>query len=131
MPMTISEAAGRAGVNVQTLRYYERRGIIEDPGRTAAGYRQYGEAVVTRIRFIKRAQDLGFTLDEVQDLLDLRVENGNVCESVRSKAETKLAHVEAKIEQLARMRDVLGDLVTACERRQTTEDCPILCALEE
>ena len=130
MPLTISNVAREAGVNVQTLRYYERRGILEEPARTPAGYRQYDPETVTRIRFIKRAQDLGFTLDEVNELLDLRVDHGAACGAVETKARETVARVEEKLRQLSRMRDVLRDLVEACERRRKTEDCPILQALE-
>lgn len=130
MALTISEVASAAGVNVQTLRYYERRGILEEPRRTAAGYRQYDAETVTRIQFIKRAQDLGFTLREIEELLGLRVEHAAACAAVESKARAKLADVERKIDQLERMRRVLNDLVAACERREPTEDCPILETLE-
>lgn len=130
MPLTISKVAREAGVNVQTLRYYERRGILEEPARTPAGYRQYDPETVTRIRFIKRAQDLGFTLDEVNELLELRVEHGAACGAVEAKARETVERVDEKLRQLSRMRDVLSDLVEACERRRETEDCPILEALE-
>ena len=130
MPLTISKVAREAGVNVQTLRYYERRGILAEPARTAGGYRQYDPEAVTRIRFIKRAQDLGFTLDEVHELLELRVEHGAACEVVEAKARENLARVDAKVRQLKRIRQVLGELVESCQRREKTEDCPILEALE-
>jgi len=130
MALTISKVADEAGVNVQTLRYYERRGILEEPARTTGGYRQYDPEAVTRIRFIKRAQDLGFTLDEVHELLQLRIEHGAACGTVEAKARKTLSRVDEKIRQLARIQEVLGDLVEACERREKTEDCPILQALE-
>lgn len=130
MQLTISKVAARAGVNVQTLRYYERRGILAEPARSASGYRQYEPEVITRIRFIKRAQELGFTLKEVTELLDLRVEHGGACEVIEERARVKLGLVDEKIAQLTRLRGVLADLVEACQRRQQTEDCPILEGLE-
>lgn len=130
MSLTISEVASQAGVNVQTLRYYERRGILEEPGRTPAGYRQYDPETVARIRFIKRAQELGFTLEEVQELLELRVEHAAACGAVETKARAKLTDVERKLRQLSRMQRVLRELIGACERRQPTEECPILETLE-
>ncbi len=126
----ISEAAEAAGVNVQTLRYYERRGILDSPARTSSGYRQYGQGAVDRVRFIKRAQDLGFTLEEIGELLDLRVEHAAACEAVEERARRKLEDVERKRKQLERMREALAGLIEACERRRPTEECPILEALE-
>lgn len=131
MRLTISKLAARAGVNVQTLRYYERRGILAEPARSPAGYRQYDLEAVARIRFIKRAQELGFTLEEISELLELRVEHGAACEAVEERARAKLGLVDQKIRQLTRIRGVLDDLVEACQRRQPTEDCPILEGLEE
>lgn len=130
MAMTISEVAEAAGVNVQTLRYYERRGILEEPPRTPAGYRQYAPETVSRIRFIKRAQELGFDLAEAHELLGLRVDGGAACGPVETRARQSLARIEAKIRQLDRIRAVLVDLVEACHDRRETEECPILAALE-
>lgn len=130
MRLTISKVAASAGVNVQTLRYYERRGILAEPDRSPAGYRQYEPETVTRIRFIKRAQELGFTLEEITELLDLRIEPGAACATVEARARAKLTLVEEKIRQLTGLREVLNDLVESCQRRQVTEDCPILEGLE-
>ena len=130
MPMSIGVAAAAAGVNVQTLRYYERRGILDAPPRTEAGYRQYDAATVDRLLFIKRAQELGFTLGEIQELLSLRIEHAAACSDVETKARAKLAQVEQKIRGLQRLRDALEGLVGACERRQPTQECPILETLE-
>lgn len=130
MALTISEVASAAGVNVQTLRYYERRGILPDPPRSSGGYRQYTAEAIERVNFVKRAQDLGFSLDEIGELLELRVRHGDACEVVEERAKRRLADVERKIEHLRRLRSVLADLVGACERREPTEDCPILESLE-
>lgn len=131
MGMTIGSLADAAGVNVPTVRYYERRGIIADPPRTSSGYRQYDESVVDRIRFIKRAQDLGFTLNEIEDLLALRVEGPESCGSVEEATAGKLEDVESKIQELERLRAVLTRLVHSCRNREPTGECPVLAMLEE
>lgn len=131
MAMTIGTLAEAAGVNVPTVRYYERRGIIAEPPRTASGYRQYDEEVVHRIRFIKRAQALGFALDEIEDLLGLRVDDPAACETVEETTWAKLDSVESKIRELERLRTILRELVRSCEERERTGPCPVLAMLEE
>ena len=131
MSMSIGRVAQAAGVKVATVRFYERRGIIAAPRRTASGYRQYDEAVVDRIRFVKRAQDLGFTLEEIADLLALRIEDSRSCAAVESATRSKLGQVESKMRDLERLRAVLGRLVRSCEERETTGECPVLAVLEE
>jgi Hg(II)-responsive transcriptional regulator len=130
MPMTIGQVASRADVNVQTIRYYERRGLIPEPERTSSGYRRYTDDMVRRVGFIKRAQELGFSLNEISDLLKLRVRSATACAAVARRARSKIAVVEEKIADLRRMKRVLGRLVAACETRQNTGDCPILEAME-
>lgn len=129
--MTIGEVASQSGVNIQTVRYYERRGLLPNPQRTAAGYRLYEVEAVSRIRFIKRAQELGFTLEETGDLLALRVRRDGACEEVSSRAAAKLLKVEQKLHELEQIKRVLEGLVEACHRRTPTAECPILGALEE
>lgn len=129
--MTIGELASRAGVKVATIRFYERRGLLKAPARTPSGYRQYGLDEVERVRFVRRAQGLGFTLDEIQELLALRVENVSACAAVETRAREKLDKVERKVRELERMKQVLERLVSACEAREPTDDCPILAMLEE
>ncbi len=131
MALTIGQVAQAAAVNIQTIRYYERRGLIPKPRRTPAGYRQYAEDAVDRIRFIKHAQELGFTLQEIQELLALRVQHGAACDAVERKTRAKLAIVEQKIRDLQRMRRTLQRLVHACIARRPTDDCPILEALAD
>lgn len=131
MTMTIGQVASGAGVNIQTVRYYERRGLLPKAPRTASGYRQYDPEAVARLRFIKRAQELGFSLEEVAELLELRVEHGAACEAVEAKAKEKIAMVESKIGELQRMKAVLVELARACDLREPTSDCPILAALGE
>lgn len=131
MTITIGKVASGAGVNVQTVRYYERRGLLPKAPRTASGYRTYDTEAVARLRFIKRAQDLGFSLEEITELLELRVEHGAACTAVEAKAKDKIAMVERKIDELQRMKSVLTELSRACEQRELTGDCPILEALSE
>ncbi len=131
MALTIGQVARAAAVNIQTLRYYERRGLFPPPFRTRAGYRQYGEDAVDRIRFIKHAQELGFTLREIQELLGLRVQHGAACAAVERRTRAKIAVVEQKIRDLQRMRRALQGLVRACLARRPTGECPILEALAD
>lgn len=102
--MTIGQVAAKAGVNIQTIRYYERRGLIPAPPRTPSGYRLYAEVAVARIRFIKRAQALGFSLSEIRDLLALRVRRVSECATVERKVQGQIALVEHKIRELNRMK---------------------------
>ena len=129
--LTTGEVADRANVNVQTVRYYERRGLIPEPPRSSGGFRQYSPEDVDRIRFIKRAQELGFTLDEAHELLQLSVTAEADRADVRAVAEDKIDEVEEKIRTLQRIRDTSGDLVEACHGRGSTSECPILHALED
>ncbi|MFQ5550133.1 MAG: heavy metal-responsive transcriptional regulator [Gemmatimonadales bacterium] len=126
MPLKIGQVASGAGVNIQTVRYYERRGLLPEALRTPAGYRTYGDEAIARLRFIKRAQDLGFSLGEITELLELRVQHGAACETVEAKAKEKIAMVERKIGELERMKSVLVELSRACDLREPTADCPIL-----
>ncbi len=131
MPMTVGELAKRAHVNDQTVRYYERRGLIAEPVRTRAGYRQYPDDAPERIRFIKRAQDLGFSLKEIKELLGLRVDAEGTCHAVEEKARDKIALVETKIVGLNTMKKALERLVASCQQNEATGECPILEMLQE
>ena len=131
MTLTIGQVAAAAAVNIQTIRYYERRGLVATPRRAASGYRQYGEDAVTRLRFIKHAQELGFSLKEIQELLALRVRHGAACDLVERKTRQKIELVERKIRDLERIRETLHQLAAACAARRPTDDCPILEALED
>ncbi len=126
----IGEAARRAGVNKETIRYYERRKLIPEPDRRRSGYRILTQRHVEQIKFIKRAQDLGFTLSEIKDLLALRLDGNISCEQVRVKAQEKFNDVKQKISDLNRIQDVLAELIEECKADGTTEDCVILNALE-
>ena len=125
------QVAQRAGVNVETLRFYERKGLLEAPPRRASGFREYPEEVVVRIRFIKRAQQLGFSLREILELLKLAVDGETVCAEVRTRTEKKIADIEERIAGLRRMHAVLRELTEACAAGTPTGECPILASLEE
>lgn len=129
--LTTGEVAERAGVNVQTVRYYERRGLIPEPPRSSGGFRQYRPEHVARIRFIKRAQELGFTLEEAHELLSLRATPDADRADVRAVAQEKRDEVQQKIDDLQRIQATLNHLITACEGHGSTDDCPILHALED
>lgn len=129
--LRIGDVATRAGVNVETLRYYERRGILRSPKRSAAGYREYPPDTVRLIRFIKRAQELGFTLDEIEDLIALRQTPGTRRNKVRELAASKLQAIDEKIARLSAMRDALSPMVEECSCSAETVTCPILEALDD
>lgn len=124
------QVAARAGVNVETLRYYERRGIMPRPKKRASGYREYGVDDVRLVRFVKRAQGLGFTLKEIQGLLRLRNSGRTSCDVVRASAQAKILDVEEKIASLRAIRSALSVLVASCRDDRTVRSCPILEALE-
>ena len=126
--MRTSQAAERAGVNAQTLRYYERRGLLPRPPRRGSGYREYPPDAVQIVRFIKRAQELGFSLDEVEELVRLRGVKRGERHKVRVLAEQKIADIDRKIQQLEAMRAALGSLVESCHHGGAAE-CPIIEAL--
>ncbi len=130
MALTIGQVAKRSGIGLETLRFYERKGLIEEPPRTDSGYRQYPEDVVGRIRFIKRAKELGFSLKEISELLSLRVDPGTTCADVRKQTELKLTDVEEKIRALRRIKTALKKLAASCVGTGPTSECPILEALD-
>ena len=129
--LTIGEVAKRAGVHVETLRYYERRGLIEEPPRTSSNYRMYPPESVRRVRFIKRAQELGFSLKEIAGLLSLRAAPKAHCGGVRRRAEAKLDDIDEKMRDLRRMKKALSGLVVQCSGLGPISECPILEAIDE
>jgi Hg(II)-responsive transcriptional regulator len=131
MTLTISQVARAADVNPQTIRYYERRGLFAAPQRSATGYRQYTADAVGRLRFIKHAQELGFSLKEIHELLSLRVRTAASCGAVSRRTRQKIELVEQRIRDLQRIKRTLERLAAACAARRPTDDCPILAALEE
>ena len=122
--LSIGKLAQAAGVNIETIRYYQRRGLLDEPSKPLGGYRHYLPEQVKRLRFIKRAQALGFTLDEVGMLLTL--DAACACSETRALAMRKLAMIEQKMADLAAMRQVLGELVQKCDAGDGGASCPII-----
>lgn len=127
--MRIGAAAEQAGVNVQTLRYYERRGLLPRAPRRVSGYREFPDDAVRVVRFIKRAQDLGFTLDEVEELLRLRQDKRRDRVRIRKVAEQRMKQIDRKITELQAMKTALAHLLHCCHAGSTLE-CPIIEALD-
>jgi Hg(II)-responsive transcriptional regulator len=128
--MRSSQAAARAGVNVQTLRYYERRGLLPEPDRSDSGYRSYDADAVRTVRFVKCAQQLGFSLEEIDTLLHLAAGGPDSCESAKTLASERLVQLDDKIARLTAMRDSLRQLVLTCQRGPEQRECPLLDALD-
>jgi Hg(II)-responsive transcriptional regulator len=127
--MRIGTAAEQAGVNIQTLRYYERRGLLPRPPRKRSGYREFPDDAVRMVRFIKRAQDLGFTLDEVEELLRLRSDKRRDRARIRSVATRRVEQIDRKVAELTAMKRALAHLLHCCQEGSTLE-CPIIEALD-
>ncbi len=127
---TIGLVAQRSGVGVETVRFYQRRGLIQEPPTPAKGFRVYPEETIKRIRFIRRAKDLGFTLEEISGLLELKVEPAQNCASVKAYALDKIALIEEKIRSLDGIRQQLTRLTEACDDGMPTSECAILEALQ-
>lgn len=128
--LTIGRLAKQAGVNVETIRFYEREGLVKTPARSAAGYRQYSTDAVRRIQFIRRAKDLGFTLKEIAGLLALQAKPGVTCADVRERAQHKIEDIRGRIDTLKRMHAALEKLVNECSGRGPITECPILDAMD-
>lgn len=128
--LTIGQLARQVRVNRETVRYYERRRLLQRPSRSVTGYRIFSDDAVRRLRFIQHAKMLGFSLEEIKELLALKINSIDTCDRVRERTQTKIADIERKIEALQRMRSALSGLVTACSRRRKTDECPILNCLE-
>ena len=125
---TISKLAQAAGINVETIRFYQRRGLLAEPAKPLVGIHRYGEAEVARMRFIKSAQRIGFTLDEIAQLLQL--DDGTHCSEARAIAEHKLADVRQRLADLQRMETALAQLVDRCTASRGTVSCPLIEALQ-
>jgi MerR family mercuric resistance operon transcriptional regulator len=129
--MTIGQVAQKAGIGIETIRFYERKGLIEEPPRKESGYRLYQEDVIDRLAFIQQAKSLGFTLAEIQELLSLKIRPEVTSGEIRKIAEAKLADIEDKIKMLKRMQRALKKLVAQCPGHGPANHCPILEALEK
>lgn len=129
--MRIGEVAVASGVPTGTVRYYERRGLIPIPPRAASGYREYAADTVERIRFIRRAQDFGFTLQQIRELLELRAGSAATCSAVEVRTRAKIEDVRRRIHELERLETVLERLAESCAARTPSSDCPVLEMLSE
>lgn len=129
--LTISQLARTAVVNVQTIRYYERLNLLTPTRRTTSGYRLYDHEAEGRLRFIRQAQTMGFTLREIRDLLTVRTRSTTRCSDIRNKAEAKLLEVRSKMRQLKALAGTLEELIRLCPPDQLTHCCPILHRLED
>lgn len=128
--LSIGQVAKRAGVNIETIRFYERKKLIPDPPRRQSGYRQYTDDAIDRLLFIRHAKELGFSLAEISDLLTLRVDPESSCADIKQRAEAKIASVRAKITSLGKIERALTKLATECSGTGPLGECPILEALE-
>ena len=129
--MKIGALAQQTDVGIDTIRYYEREGVIPLPQRRESGYRDYGDGDVVRLRFVRRAKQLGFTLPEIRELLDLTASAADDMAGLNLRAKTKLDAVNGRIDELVRVRDALQHLVTACPGHGALDTCPIMAALSE
>lgn len=129
--LSTGQLAKSANVNIETVRYYERLGLLPEPKRRESGYREYSREDLSRLRFIKRAQELGFTLKEIAELLALRVDAKASCREVKKQAEAKISNIEEKILALKKMKAALGKLAASCKGHEPRQDCPLLEYLNE
>ncbi len=129
--LTIGKVAAQAGFGIETVRYYEREGLIDEPPRSeSSGYRHYPEDTVSRLHFIRKAKELGFSLKEIRELLKLKAKPSGSCATVRAQAEDKIADIDEKIAVLQAMREALTGLVHECSGNGPRTECPILNALD-
>ena len=129
--LTIGAVAKRVGVPIDTIRYYEREGLLPAPQRRASGYRSYGEGAIAQLRFIRRAKQLGFTLEEIRELLALSHDRQLGVKAVKQRAQQRLAAIDARMAELQRVRDGLAQLIQVCPGHGAPEQCPILRALND
>ena len=128
--LKIGEVAKRSEVGIETIRYYERQGLLAEPERRPSGYRQYDESVVSRLQFIRNAKELGFTLAEIKELLGLWFDVNTKCVHVRQRAEQKITNIEEKIRSLQKMKRSLKKIINQCENRDAVDDCPLWLGLD-
>jgi len=128
--LTRGKVAERAGVGIETVRFYEREGLLDEPTRSASGYRQFDEDVVKRLIFISRAKELGFTLKEIKVLLSLRLDPKSSCADVKAQAQATIEDIEDKLRRLKRMKRALVKITNECSGQGATSECPILDSLD-
>jgi MerR family mercuric resistance operon transcriptional regulator len=124
--MKIGEVAKLSGIGIETIRFYEREGLLLEPERRPSGYRQYDESTVERLEYIRRAKELGFTLAEIRELMELSFVSQTCCDHIRQRAETKITDIESKIRNLQQMKRSLGKIVQRCRNKNSTDDCPLV-----
>jgi MerR family transcriptional regulator, copper efflux regulator len=124
--MKIGEVAKRSGVGIETIRFYEREGLLQEPQRRPSGYRQYDVSTVQRLEYIRRAKELGFTLAEIRELLELSFAAQRGCDHIRQRAEAKITDIENKIHSLQKMRRSLRKIVDRCKTTDSPHDCPLV-----
>jgi len=124
--LTIGELAKKSGVNIETIRYYEKRGLLTEPPRSESGYRQFPEETLEQIKFIMNAKKVGFTLKEILELFSLRLGSNSTCADVKKKAEEKIKEVEEKINQLRRIKKALSEMTALCSRGVPARNCHFL-----
>lgn len=129
--LTIGQVAREAGIGVETVRFYEREGLLEQPARRLSGYRQFEPDAVARLRFIKQAQRLGFTLREIKELLALKLDPGATRAEIRQRVVDKVADIDRRIADLKRMKKALVPLIEACDGKGKLDGCPILAAIDK
>ena len=128
--LTIGQIAKQAGIGVETVRFYEREGLLSPSARRPSGYREFQPEAITRLRFIKQAQRLGFTLREVKELLSLKLAPGSTRKQIRERAVAKIADIDRRIGELVRMKESLAPLIAACDGKGSLQGCPILEAID-
>jgi Hg(II)-responsive transcriptional regulator len=128
--MKIGEVAKQSDVGVETIRYYERKGLLAEPERRPSGYRLYDASVVARLQFIRRTKELGFTLAEIKEFLGLWFDANTRCEHIRARAEKKVTDIEEKIRTLQKMKRSLKKVISECESKNTVDDCPLLVGID-
>jgi Hg(II)-responsive transcriptional regulator len=124
--MKIGELSKQSGAGIETIRFYERNGLLAKPDRSPSGYRHYDASVVARLQFIRRAKDLGFTLAEIKEILALWFDANTRCEHVRQRAEQKIADIEDKVRSLHKMKRSLKKVISECESQDSVDDCPLM-----
>ncbi|MGP0565487.1 MULTISPECIES: heavy metal-responsive transcriptional regulator [unclassified Nitrospina] len=127
---TRSKLAQQCGINIEVLRYYEKKGLIEPPARSPSGYRLYTDDYIHRIQFIRNAKEVGFTLSEISELLRLRTTRTRQCRTVMTQAEKKLTEVDQKIQSLQSIKKALKGLISKCQKTVPSEECPILTSFD-
>lgn len=124
--MKIGEVARRSGISIETIRYYEREELLQEPERRPSGYRLYDEATLERLEYIRRAKELGFTLSEIRELLELSFTRQTCCDHIRQRAEAKRNDIEDKIRNLQKMRRLLNAILERCKTPDFAKDCPLV-----